>query len=115
MEQFIRFLADRIFEWREQPIQVTLFGSAARRDMRHDSDIDLLFIVADGAGDQLYEAISDLAIDAYRLTGNDVRPIVYEVAEVHPAPIFDSIGREGVHIFGDSHWLSRQLSTLTAA
>lgn len=113
MEQFIRFLTDRISEWREPPIQVTLFGSAARREMRHDSDIDLLFIVADGVGDQLYEAISDLAIDAYRLTGNDVRPMVYEVAEVHPEPIFDSIGREGVHIFGDSHWLSRQLNAWT--
>lgn len=115
MELFIRFLIDRISRWRELPIQVTLFGSAARREMRHDSDIDLLFIVPDGAGDQLYEAISDLAIDAYRLTGNDVRPMVYEVSEVHPSPIFDSIGREGVHIFGDSDWLSRRISRLTAA
>lgn len=114
-ERLIRSLADRIFRWSEPPLQVTLFGSAARREMRHDSDIDLLFIVPDGASDQLHEAISELAVDAYRLTGNDVRPMVYEASEVHRAPIFDSIDREGVHVFGDDHWLSRRLHTLTAA
>ncbi|BCW75447.1 nucleotidyltransferase domain-containing protein [Arthrobacter sp. NicSoilB11] len=115
LERFTLFLADQISHWIEQPLQVTLFGSAARREMRNDSDIDLLFVVPDGASDQLYEAISDLAIDAYRLTGNDVRPMVYEVSEVQHAPVFDSIDREGMHIFGDRHWLSRQLDTLTAA
>lgn len=114
-ELFIRFLADQISRWSEQPLQVTLFGSAARREMRNDSDIDLMFVVPDGASDLLYEAISELAVDAYRLTGNDVRPMVYEVSEVHRAPIFNSINRDGVHVFGDNHWLSRQLHTLAAA
>ena len=115
MERFTRFLTDAISRWEEQPLQVTLFGSAARREMRNDSDIDLLFVVPDGASDQLYEAISDLAVDAYRLTGNDVRPMVYEVSEVRRAPVFDSISRDGLHIFGDSHWLSRQLHILMFA
>lgn len=114
-ERFTRFLNDQISRWSEQPLQVSLFGSAARREMRNDSDIDLLFVVPDGASDQLYESISDLAVDAYRLTGNDVRPMVYEVSEVNRAPVFDSIARDGVHIFGDSHWLSRRLHTLAAA
>lgn len=115
MERFTQFLGNRISQWNEQPLQVTLFGSAARREMRNDSDIDLLFVVPNEASDQMYEAISDLAVDAYRLTGNDVRPTVYEVSEVDHAPIFDSIHRDGVHIFGDSHWLSRQLHTLLVA
>lgn len=115
MERFIRFLADQICRWGEQPLQVSLFGSAARREMRNDSDIDLLFVVPDGASDQLYEVISDLAVAAYRMTGNDVRPMVCEVSEVHPAPIFYSIDRDGVHIFGDNYWLSRRLDALAVA
>lgn len=115
MERFTRFLADQISQWSEQPLQVTLFGSAARREMRNDSDIDLLFVVPDGASDQLHEAITDLTVDAYRLTGNDVRPMVYEVSEVHRAPVFDSIARDGLHIFGDSFWLSGRLHRLAAA
>ncbi len=113
--RFTRFLADQISRWSEQPVQVTLFGSAARQEMRKDSDIDLLFIVPDGASDQLYEAISDLAVEAYRMTGNDVRPMIYEASEVQAASIFDSIDRDGVHIFGDGHWLSRKLHTVVAA
>ncbi|MGY2744174.1 nucleotidyltransferase domain-containing protein [Arthrobacter sp. UYCu723] len=115
MERFTQFLAAETSRWTEQPLQVTLFGSAARREMRNDSDIDLLFVVPDGASDQLYEGIGDLAVDAYRLTGNDVRPVVYEVSEVHRAPVFDSIDRDGVHIFGDSRWLSRRLHALAVA
>lgn len=113
--RFTRFLADQISRWSEQPLQVTLFGSAARREMRSDSDIDLLFVVPDRASDQLYEAISDLAVEAYRLTGNDVRPMVYEISEIQRAPIFDSIDRDGVQVFGDSHWLSCHLHSLPAA
>lgn len=108
-ERLTRLLAEEISRWNESPLQVTLFGSAARREMRDDSDIDLLFVVPDGASDHLYEAISDLAVEAYHLTGNDVRPMVYEVSEVHHVPVFDSINLEGLHIFGDRQWLSRQL------
>ena len=115
MEGFLGFLTERIAGWNEKPLQVTLFGSAARRDMRNDSDIDLLFVVPDGAREQLYADISDLAISAYQFTGNDVRPMVYEVSEIQPAPIFDSIHRDGIHIFGDSRWLSHRIDELMVA
>lgn len=114
-ERFTRFISRAIAKWHEEPLQVTLFGSAARGDMRNDSDIDLLFIIDDGAGDELYEQIGNLALDVYRLTGNDVRPMIYEAAEVRAAPIFDSILREGVHVHGDRHWLSRRLPDAAAA
>ncbi|MDJ0312025.1 nucleotidyltransferase domain-containing protein [Arthrobacter sp. H35-D1] len=115
MQRFVGFLTARIAGWDEQPLQVTLFGSAARREMRNGSDIDLLFVVPDSASDQLYAAISDLAISAYQLTGNDVRPMVYEVSEIQPAPIFDSIHRDGVHVFGDSRWLEHRVDELMVA
>ncbi|WP_223941384.1 nucleotidyltransferase domain-containing protein [Arthrobacter sp. StoSoilB22] len=111
----MRFVSRAILRWPERPLQVTLFGSAARGDMRNDSDIDLLFIIHDGADDDLYEQIGNLAVDVYRLTGNDVRPMIYEAAEVRAAPIFDSIMREGVHVHGDRHWLSRRLLDAAAA
>ncbi len=83
--------------------------------MRNDSDIDLLFIIHDGADDELYKQIGNLAVDVYGLTGNDVRPMIYEASEVRSAPIFDSIMREGVHVFGDRNWLSRRLRDSAAA
>ncbi|MET3903937.1 nucleotidyltransferase domain-containing protein [Paenarthrobacter sp. 4246] len=114
-DRFTRFVSRAILRWPERPLQVTLFGSAARGDMRNDSDIDLLFIIRDGTGDELYDQIGDLALDVYRLTGNDVRPMIYEASEVRKAPIFDSIMREGVHLYGDRHWLSRHLRASAAA
>ncbi|NQD90987.1 nucleotidyltransferase domain-containing protein, partial [Paenarthrobacter sp. CM16] len=108
-DRFMRFVSRAISRWPERPQQVTLFGSAARGEMRNDSDIDLLFIIHDDARDELYEQIGDLAVDVYSLTGNDVRPLIYEASEVRMAPIFNSILREGVHVYGDRHWLSRHL------
>lgn len=113
-DRFIEFLSRRISHWSSTPLVVTLFGSAARGDMRNDSDIDLLFIIPDAAGDDLYERIGDLALEAYGLTGNDVRPMIYESAEVRSAPVFDSILSEGLHVYGDRRWLSRRLRSLAA-
>lgn len=110
-DRFIEFLSREISQWPDGPLQVTLFGSAARREMHNDSDIDLLFVIPDGAGDGLYERIGTLAVDGYSLTGNDVRPMIYEASEVRGAPIFDSIMREGIHVAGDQNWLSRRLQS----
>lgn len=115
MDRFIRFVAGQISRWSDRPLQVTLFGSAARCEMHSDSDIDVLFIVPDGASEQMYEAISNLAVEAYRLTGNDVRPLVYEVSEVQHATVFESIVRDGLHIYGDRDWLSHRLSAMAVA
>lgn len=114
-DQFIEFLARRISTWDAKPMQVTLYGSAARGDMDADSDIDLMFIIPDDSNEDLYTSISDLAVDAYRLTGNDVRPMVVEVAEVSDVPVFRSILREGIPVHGDSAWLSRRLELSAAA
>jgi len=50
-----------------QPRRIVLFGSAARGDLRPDSDIDLLVIVADGVhrrrtAQQLYRALRGIGV-----------------------------------------------------
>jgi len=114
-DRLTRFVSQAINRWPDRPLQVTLFGSAARGDMRNDSDIDLLFIIHDGASDELHEQIGNLAVDVYHLTGNDVRPMTYEASEIRQAPIFESIMREGIHVCGDRNWLSRRLRDSVAA
>ncbi|MCT1957283.1 nucleotidyltransferase domain-containing protein [Kocuria rhizophila] len=107
-----RFLSDlrsRIASWHTSPVLVTLFGSAARGEMHDESDIDLLFIVEDDPDDEFFANLNGLAIHANALTGRDVRPLVYEISEVLPAPIFDSILRDGVHVFGEEHWLRQRV------
>lgn len=66
-----------ISEWRIQPLTVKIFGSAARNEMRANSDIDLFIVMPDSA------------------TGDDVED------SVRPASIFSSILEEGIDIAGD--------------
>ena len=54
---------DHVQGWPRLPEAVVLFGSAARGDMDVDSDIDLLVVA--GPGDEIDEAVAELA-DAAR-------------------------------------------------
>lgn len=102
--------------WEFRPIVVTIFGSAARNDMRTDSDIDLFIALPDSVDELLAEArIAHLAASFSAWTGNDTRPLVYRESEVAPAPIFDSIASEGQTIYGDGKWLKRKLRGAQAA
>lgn len=83
-------IAAAVNAWPVAPITVKLFGSAARGEMRSDSDIDLLFVVQDDAAeDDVEEAVGGLAARVTAWTGNDTRPLVYRA--------------------GDPQWLRRQL------
>ncbi|WP_341952610.1 nucleotidyltransferase domain-containing protein [Salinibacterium sp. TMP30] len=96
--------------WQFQPLTVTLFGSAARNEMRTDSDIDVLVVVPDSAADEaVEESVQQFAAQVTVWTGNDVRPLVYRDSEVQPAAIFDSVLSEGVEIAGDHSWLRKRL------
>lgn len=109
-QELITRLQQAISEWQYQPCTVKLFGSAARNEMNAQSDLDILVIVPDEASSgEVDEEIGQLAAQAYRWTGNDVRPLVYRAAEVGEASIFDSILREGIDIAGDPNWLRRRL------
>ena len=108
-------MAQLISEWRIQPLTVKVFGSAARNEMRTDSDIDLLVVMSDSATEEAVEdSVRRLADQVALWTGNDVRPLVYRSSEVRPASIFDSILEDGIDIAGDPSWLRKQLRTATA-
>lgn len=107
---FIEMLRNEISQWNVQPIVAQLFGSAARGDMSDSSDIDLLFIMpSDSDFDSTNEILGLLASKAQEWTGNDVRPLLYNEDEISPAPIFDSIIKEGINLAGDPAWLRRKL------
>ncbi|XBH20429.1 nucleotidyltransferase domain-containing protein [Jonesiaceae bacterium BS-20] len=107
-------LNDRIREvistWQVQPLTVIMFGSAARNEMRTDSDIDLLVVMPDSAAEDTAEVlVFGLATQVTKWTGNDLRPLVYRSSEVQPASIFDSILKDGIEIAGETTWLRKQL------
>lgn len=100
-------IRDHVAGWTETPEVVVLFGSAARGQMRPDSDIDL-FIV--GAGAQLWdEQLTDLEQAVHRWTGNDVRVLVMAPQEVAAAlgtePVLEDITGEGRVLWGPAGWL----------
>lgn len=98
--------------WYVEPLAVTMFGSAARDEMTLDSDIDLFVVLPDDAGDVLAnEDLNRFSETVSKWTGNDTRLLVYQESEITPAPVFDSIMREGIHIAGERAWLERRLRT----
>lgn len=112
----VRRLAEAIAAWPVQPLTVMLFGSAARSDMRSDSDIDLLVVLPDAVDEaSADELVGDLAARATAWTGNDVRPLLYQAGEVQPAGVFDAIIEEGLSVAGDPAWLRRRLRRRSAA
>lgn len=73
------------------------------------SDVDLL-IVAPGPTGELQEQIRVLSKHVSQWTGNDVRPLVYEAAEVVDAPIFREILADGTCLTGEIGWLRRAIN-----
>jgi len=103
-------LVDRIrsevASWEFVPSSVVLFGSAARNEMRTDSDLDIFIALPELVDDDLAERrIANLAVRISAWTGNDARPLVYKETEIASAPVFDSIIREGLNIVGEPSWL----------
>jgi hypothetical protein len=108
--ELISRMAQIVFEWQIQPLTVKISGSAARKDMRTDSDIDLLVVMPDSAADEAVdEAVGHLAAQTTLWTGNDVRPLVYRSSEVRQASIFTSILEGGIDISEDPYWLRERL------
>lgn len=74
---------DHVQGWPRPPELVLLFGSAARGDMRTDSDIDLLVVAA--PCDEVDEAAADLAGAVTGWTGNDARIVHLSPQELRDA------------------------------
>lgn len=110
--ELIARMAHSISGWQFRPLTVTLFGSAARNEMRTDSDIDVLVVVPNAVAESVVEeSVQHFADQVTVWTGNDVRPLVYRHSEVQPSAIFDSIVADGIEIAGDHSWLRKQLRT----
>lgn len=94
--------------WAVAPESLLLFGSAARDEMRTDSDIDLL-VVADHS-DDVEVAVHELAADVTAWTGNDARMVHLSPGEVRAALLDgdDLIGdvlADGYVLWGPARYL----------
>jgi predicted nucleotidyltransferase len=98
-----------VLAWEVPAILVMLFGSAATRNMRPDSDIDI-FVLGDTTGveDESWRTqIADLQRSVTKWTGNDARVLQYSLADLGHGrdPVIDEIRRHGVRIVGDEAML----------
>ena len=118
-DQFLEQVTAELMRWRPTPVYGALFGSAARGEMRADSDIDLLLIHPD-AGD--IERWTDQVVHLQRLvtswTGNDTRVLTFSEQEVREHatsdPVLREIAHEGLSLIGPTSWL-RRLTTKQAS
>jgi predicted nucleotidyltransferase len=107
-DELLRRLTERIESWTIPCRYAALFGSAARNDMRLDSDIDLFIVRATTveADDIVWEAqVEDLESSTARATGNDVRTLHYSEEELQAGlragdRVLADIRRDGVRLTG---------------
>ena len=115
--EFLARLRARPAEWDPPPVFAALFGSAARGDMRPDSDVDLFLARPDGVDlddDGWATQRDDLIADATAWTGNDTRPLEYGDSETRRAlrrgePALEAIRTEGIHLAGSPDFLRRSV------
>ena len=106
-------IASDISQWNSPPLAVYLFGSAARKQMTAESDIDILFLFEhdDSNKDICLDNVYSLCEEITEKTGNTTNPVIFAQEEVKNTPLFRDILNEGVCIFGDTHILKRKLGT----
>ncbi|MDF1487041.1 nucleotidyltransferase family protein [Tessaracoccus caeni] len=111
-----RVLGQRILDlvsvWRIAPSFVALFGSAARGEMRDESDIDLLLTRASDGDESTWSIQLDGLIHSIELwTGNDAEIVDYldnEIAEqAATLPLLAEIERDATFIVGTRHEFRR--------
>ena len=103
-------ITDLLKGWGQAPTYASLFGSAARGDMRLDSDIDLFLIRPDRVGvddvewEHQLEALAD-TVTAW--TGNDTRVLTYAAEQTRGSsePVLHAIADEGLTLWGPPNWL----------
>ena len=105
-ETLREWTAEHAHTWVVPPLLLALFGSAARGQMQPDSDLDVLAI-ADDPDDQWHDDLGRLCAAMTAWTGNDTRPLVLTVAELHAEhePVVAEIGRDARVLFGDASLL----------
>jgi hypothetical protein len=111
MSAFLQRLEGALGAWQPQPAYAAVFGSAARGTMTTESDIDLLLVRPDGADEDAWdEQAQDLASRATRWTGNDVRALLLDEADLNPdEPVLRDVLAHGLTVAGTRDWLARRL------
>ena len=103
-------ISDTMNGWDQKAVFAALFGSAARGDMRPDSDLDLFLVRPDpvAADDESWHRqLATLAEQITSWTGNDARVLEYTEARVRAGgePVLAVIADEGVPVAGTMRWL----------
>lgn len=86
-----------------------LFGSAARGDVRTDSDIDIVFVREGAATEGWHDQVDSLARDITAWTGNDTHPLEFTVDAIRDRARDEPVLRE---IIRDAHTVQGDLSAL---
>jgi len=111
-DTLIERMQESLKTWPTPPRWTALFGSAARGEMRIDSDIDL-FMVDPGVDAELWEAWTNaFAADVSAWTGNDLRILSLTEEEVRLGaakrdPIIESLLADTLVVSGPMDWLRR--------
>lgn len=109
---FLTRLERLLASWAQPPAYAAVFGSAGRGTMRPDSDIDLLLVRSDGPDEAWGAQIDDLVSTVSAWTGNDLRPLVYTLAELEATrgePVLLDVLESGITVVGERSWFRRQV------
>lgn len=102
-------ITGEVEDWAVAPEFVAVFGSAARGDMRPDSDIDLFVVRSDrvDADDETWQSqLSSLTEQVTGWTGNDARVLELAAGEVpHSGTVILDIREEGIVLYGPRGYL----------
>lgn len=107
--EFLKRISKAITHWEIKPVFAAVFGSAARGEMRLDSDIDIFIVRPDkvDADDNLWVfRHAELSESVTKWTGNDAR--IFEMSESEVARglaanerVLSDIREQGLRLLGD--------------
>ncbi|MGM7669307.1 nucleotidyltransferase family protein [Microbacterium sp. A93] len=115
-DTLLQWIREEIDTWSFTPLDVRIFGSAARNEMGDDSDIDLFVVLPEqlDAGEP-QDFVANLAEKVTAWTGNDARPLVYASNDVRADPLMNNIAADGLRVFPSCRWLEDHLRVARAA
>lgn len=108
-------ITQEVESWKSPAEYIAIFGSAARGDMRPDSDIDLLIVRPDpiDADDEPWQQqLEQLTQHVTEWTGNDTRSLEFSASEVTAGlaagqRILDEIRADGIVLLGPRSYLRK--------
>jgi len=121
-DELISRLRRELTDWSILSSYAALFGSAARNDMRSDSDIDLLLIRPKDVevDDEIWaEQLYQLSEQVHNWTGNSANVLELSEDEIAEGvqdedPVLVAINKEGIRVHGPSSYLRRRFAGVAA-